>query len=302
VVYVERRGNGLAIAALVTGLVGLAVGLIPILFFVAWAAGITAFVLGLIARRRATREPEVGRKKMATWGTALGVLSIAIGIAGYAIVNDAFTDLDNELDSLAGNSEDPQSIADESQADSDGDGVIDTDDVSPDDSTVSVPDDLPPVEDSSPDTPEPPAADPAQTTVGLNEGARDDGLGFKVLSIEEVDSVPPYDEFANAVYPPPGGKLYKATLQVKNFGQTPADPLCGDGGAVLLDINDRNYHPVDAIDTNENVCLDGIAPGFNEQYVLAFKVPRRFQLGGLVLWNSDSEDYSGEESNVAVLP
>ena len=98
--YVEQRGNGLAVAGLVIGLVGFVLGLIPILFFIAWAAGITAFVLGIVARRRAAQRPEVGRKTMATWAIVLGILSFGIGIAGYAILNDAFTSAEDELNTL----------------------------------------------------------------------------------------------------------------------------------------------------------------------------------------------------------
>lgn len=96
-VYVEKSGNGMAVAALVCGIVGLVLALIPILFFVGWGLGITAFVLGLVSRRRASRDPKIGRKAMATWGVALGVLSFLMGCVGYAILDDAFNDLDEDL-------------------------------------------------------------------------------------------------------------------------------------------------------------------------------------------------------------
>jgi lysylphosphatidylglycerol synthetase-like protein (DUF2156 family) len=100
VVYVQQATNGLAVAALVCGIVGVVLGLIPILFFVAWALGIVAFVLGLIARRRAKREPAIGRKTMATWGVVLGIASFGLGCVGYAILVDAFEDTDEELEEL----------------------------------------------------------------------------------------------------------------------------------------------------------------------------------------------------------
>jgi Domain of unknown function (DUF4190)/Protein of unknown function (DUF2510) len=101
VVYVEQAGNGLAVAALVTGIVGLVLGFIPILFFIAWALGITAFVLGLVARRRAVRKPHVGRKGMATAGIVLGVLAFGMGIVGLAVLDDIFSDTSDELDRAA---------------------------------------------------------------------------------------------------------------------------------------------------------------------------------------------------------
>jgi hypothetical protein len=90
VIYVQQRGNGMAVGAFVCGLVGFVLGLIPILFFIAWALGIVAFVLGLVARRRG-KDPNIGRRTMATWGTVLGVLSFGIGVVGYVIVANAFS-------------------------------------------------------------------------------------------------------------------------------------------------------------------------------------------------------------------
>jgi hypothetical protein len=100
VVYVERRGNGMAVAALVCGIVGLVLGFIPLLFVIAWALGITAFVLGLVARGRAKRNPEIGRKTMATWGVVLGVAAFAMGCVGYAVLDDIFTDTEEELEQI----------------------------------------------------------------------------------------------------------------------------------------------------------------------------------------------------------
>jgi Protein of unknown function (DUF2510) len=100
VLYVEKAGNGLAVGALVCGIVGLTLGLIPILFIIAWALGLVAIVLGIIARRRAVQKPEVGRKTMSTVSVVLGVLALAIGGVGYAIVNDAFEDVDEATEEL----------------------------------------------------------------------------------------------------------------------------------------------------------------------------------------------------------
>jgi lysylphosphatidylglycerol synthetase-like protein (DUF2156 family) len=100
VVYVERKSNGLAVAALTCGIVGLVLGLIPILFFIAWALGITAFVLGLVARGRVKRDPEIGRRKMATWGVWLGVAAFAMGCVGFAVLDDIFSDTEEDLEQI----------------------------------------------------------------------------------------------------------------------------------------------------------------------------------------------------------
>jgi hypothetical protein len=167
-----------------------------------------------------------------------------------------------------------------------------------------LPDDSDPDPYSPANTEEPAEPETAQKTVSIGQGARDEGLGFKVLSLEQVESIPAADEFSESIYPPPGGKLYQAVVQVKNLGDVPADPFCGSGSAVLLDINDRNYEYEDPLGASGNdwICDRGIAPGFNAQATLGFKVPRSFRLGGLILWDGDSTDFDGSESNVAVVP
>src|SRR5437764_13179001 len=100
-VYVEHRGNGLAVASLVCGIVGFVLGLIPILFFVAWTLGPTAFILGLVGRGRAKRNHSAGRKTMATWGVVLGIAALGIGIAGYAIVTNVLDTANNGLNRTA---------------------------------------------------------------------------------------------------------------------------------------------------------------------------------------------------------
>jgi MFS family permease len=91
--------NGMAVTAFVLGLVGVTLGaVIAVLFFpIPLGLGLAAFVLGWIARRRATRDPAAGRKGMATWGVVLGLLSVGIGIIGAVAVNSAVNDLDKAL-------------------------------------------------------------------------------------------------------------------------------------------------------------------------------------------------------------
>lgn len=86
--------NGMAVAALVCGITGVVLGLIPLFFVAAWALGVLAWVFGVVGRRRA---PARGGRTMATWGVVLGVLAIVFGIIGVVIVGDAFDDFDREL-------------------------------------------------------------------------------------------------------------------------------------------------------------------------------------------------------------
>jgi len=68
--------NGFAVTALVCGIVGMVLGVLPFTFFVAWILGIIAIVFGVLARKRFDSEPAIGRKGMATAGMILGILTI----------------------------------------------------------------------------------------------------------------------------------------------------------------------------------------------------------------------------------
>jgi hypothetical protein len=89
-------GHGLAIASLVTGIVGVVAGLIPILGFIALSCGVVALVLGLIARKKG----KLVSVKQGRAGAILGAIAIALGIAGFVIVNNAVHKLDHDLKHL----------------------------------------------------------------------------------------------------------------------------------------------------------------------------------------------------------
>lgn len=69
-------GNGLAVAALVLGIIGVFFGIIPLTFFIAWILGALALVFGLVGCRRRVR------RAMAAWGAALGLVSLILGSMG----------------------------------------------------------------------------------------------------------------------------------------------------------------------------------------------------------------------------
>lgn len=96
-VYVERRGNGFAVTALVCGIVGAVFGLIPFTFIIAVVLGLLALVFGILGRRRAKREPAAGRKGMALAGAILGAIALTLGVIGAVIVDEAVTELDEGL-------------------------------------------------------------------------------------------------------------------------------------------------------------------------------------------------------------
>jgi uncharacterized membrane protein YhhN len=89
------QGNGLAVASLVLGIVGAIFGLIPILFVVAWICGLLALVFGISGFRKGRQGAP--HKGMALAGLILGIVALALGGWGVAIVSDAFNQLDQSL-------------------------------------------------------------------------------------------------------------------------------------------------------------------------------------------------------------
>lgn len=118
VIYVKQSGNGFAVTALVLGLAGICLAGIAIGFMFGWLFGILAVTFGLIGRRKAKRDPQAGRKTMATWGVVLGILAFACGCWGYATVSNAFDDVEKSLNETS-QSLDAQSRCIERAADAD---------------------------------------------------------------------------------------------------------------------------------------------------------------------------------------
>jgi hypothetical protein len=188
--------------------------------------------------------------------------------------------------------------------DTDGDGTPDDADADPY-SAVEEPtpteDDLAPTEDESVPTED--MSGPKQTVHGMNDWGQDDGMRVKVLSMQKVNSIPPAPPawLNDGIADKPGSSLVAVRLEVKNVGDNDIDPLCGGGsGFVLLDQNDRNFDPLDKLlDINDNVCDDGIQPGFKSTYTIAYRLPAGATIGSLVVWNSDADDdYDGQKSEL----
>lgn len=102
--------NGLAIAALVCGIVGAVFGLIPFTFWLAWVLGVVAIVFGAIGRRRADREPAAGKRSMATAGLILGIVSIGLGIVGAIVLTMLINDVGNAFNGLDRCFENPDTV------------------------------------------------------------------------------------------------------------------------------------------------------------------------------------------------
>jgi hypothetical protein len=141
---------------------------------------------------------------------------------------------------------------------------------------------------------------------GVGESAEDDGLLFKVVSLKEVDEIPvgKYSFPSKPIRPVKGAKLVLAAVVWKNNTNQSADNFCGEGGAKLADEQDRNFDPIDRqIDIKGNtICSKDVQPGFKVKQYLAFQMPKDADIGGLALWNSNSEDDFLGDTFVVFVP
>jgi hypothetical protein len=166
--------------------------------------------------------------------------------------------------------------------------------------TVEAPPDATPTEPTPVPTDNQSSSDVRKPTVVRELGGtgNDDGLAYRVQSIEEVSSIQ-LDEYTDpsAIRPVAGARLIAARVTVINNTRVGVGPFCAGTGVTLVDADDRNFEMVDDstwIPDNE-ICGDDIQPGFQDTYTLAFQMPKSAKVAGLALWNSDSEtDYSGD--------
>ncbi|MEU8520267.1 DUF4190 domain-containing protein [Streptomyces sp. NBC_01216] len=81
----RQARNGLGIAAMVTGIVGLVLGIIPFLFWLGGVMGVVALVLGLVGHARA-RRGEASDKGAALAGVILGAVTIVVSLVWLVVI------------------------------------------------------------------------------------------------------------------------------------------------------------------------------------------------------------------------
>lgn len=90
--------NGLAIAALVLGIIGIAAGTIPLFFFVAGTCGLLGVIFGCVGRKKA--KAGAPYMKMAGWGLATGVIAMGLSFAGAVTVFSAVDQFGQDMENI----------------------------------------------------------------------------------------------------------------------------------------------------------------------------------------------------------
>src|SRR5918994_6367096 len=88
--------NGLGIAALVLGIIGVVVGIIPFFFWLAVILGVIGLIFGFIGRGRANRG-EATNGTMALWGIITSAVAVVLSIVGLVILVGAFEELEEDV-------------------------------------------------------------------------------------------------------------------------------------------------------------------------------------------------------------
>jgi hypothetical protein len=91
--------NGLGVAALACGLIGILLGQVPLLFFGSGALGALAIVFGIIGIRRALRG-RASNRAMAVTGLVTGVAAFALAIWGVVIIMSGLNTVSGQLDHI----------------------------------------------------------------------------------------------------------------------------------------------------------------------------------------------------------
>lgn len=94
-----KQGNGLAVTALVLGIIGALFGFVPLMFWLAIILGILAVIFGAIGLAR-SKDPYRGGRGQAIAGLVLGIIAIGVGILQVAVLNEAANEFNSDLQDL----------------------------------------------------------------------------------------------------------------------------------------------------------------------------------------------------------
>ncbi|MBO0729899.1 MAG: DUF4190 domain-containing protein [Acidimicrobiaceae bacterium] len=96
--------NGLGVAGMVCGIIGLVFGFIPLFgIFFAVPLGILGVVFGAVGLRRVSRQ-EANNRGVAIAGLVTGILALIVGFILFAAIYSATNQLHNDLNNISTNS------------------------------------------------------------------------------------------------------------------------------------------------------------------------------------------------------
>ncbi|WAL95153.1 DUF4190 domain-containing protein [Streptomyces sp. Je 1-369] len=96
--------NGLGVASLVLGIIGVLCGLVPLLFWASGILAVLALVFGCVGIGRA-RRGQADNKGVAIWGTSLGGVAAILAVVGLVITVTVVNDTVDELHGTGGKQE-----------------------------------------------------------------------------------------------------------------------------------------------------------------------------------------------------
>lgn len=97
IVYVESRSNGVALASLILGILGIFTGgLLAILFWFSWILGLIGLILGIVGLSKSKKTGV--RRTMSKWGIVLSILALGSGVYGAIVTINAVNDVSDSLE------------------------------------------------------------------------------------------------------------------------------------------------------------------------------------------------------------
>lgn len=97
----QQPTNGMAVAALVCGIVGVALAIILFFFpFIGLILGVLAIIFGIVGRNRFKANPAVGRQGMAMAGLVTGIVAVLISLVLIVLGIIAVNQVGSQLDEL----------------------------------------------------------------------------------------------------------------------------------------------------------------------------------------------------------
>ena len=95
-----KAGNGLAVAGMVLGIIGIVFSFIPFLGVIFGVIlGLLALIFGGVGLAR-SKDPARGGRGQAIAGIVLGILALVMVFVQGALINDAANELDRDLEEL----------------------------------------------------------------------------------------------------------------------------------------------------------------------------------------------------------